>query len=490
MSRRAAIVASLLSTHVHAGDDLLRFSNGDQLHGSFKELKPDRTVVWQRDDIAAPVELDPEKLRHIVFNGGQPRNRVNSLAHVALANGDRIPGEIVSLDDESAVIDSELCGTIHIPRKQIAALSPAPFGGKVFYHGPFSEEGWKRINPTTREEDEAEAEGKLEDWEFTSSAWYWAGKSKCPALAREEGFGDQVNLRFDLAWKSRLSLVIALHADFAPIPEAAEGEKAPARRPVSPSDISSLPRYFGNCYAIQLNSSYAVLYWTRINEDGDTSFGRVQGAMNHFQMPESGRGTIEIRCDRKNRRIALHVADEFICQWTAAELDDADGSTYHGKGNGFGFLVSQTNSPVRISDIVTSEWNGMPDSARSMELQTQDILLMANGTDRMAGRVTGVADGHVMLKGRHGSFRLPLSETAEVRFARESLAAPVEGTAQSVRVQFAPLGRITGEAVAATADQLTLKHPAAGEIKINLEPAVMLGFQDSKRIIDDWDSDF
>ena len=117
--------------------------------------------------------------------------------------------------------------------------------------------------------------------------------------------------------------------------------------------------------------------------------------------------------------------DEFVTQWSESDLVDRKGESFGGKGSGFGFLVQGGDSPVRISDIVISEWNGMPDSARSLQVDDQDVVLMANGTDRYAGRVGELdADGKLRFEGKHGSFRFPLEEVAEIRFARSNWPPP------------------------------------------------------------------
>ena len=62
---------------------------------------------------------------------------------------------------------------------------------------------------------------------------------------------------------------------------------------------------------------------------------------------------------------------------------------------------------MSISDVVVSEWNGMPDSARSLQVDDQDIVLMANGTDRFSGKVGGLDDGKIALDGKYGRFQFP-----------------------------------------------------------------------------------
>ena len=479
--------------------DLLRFTNGDQLHGSYLGVKPGPVVSWVREDVGGPVEFQTTRLRHIVLHGGRPQNPLPYLSHVSLANGDRIPGTITSLADEVLTIDSPCAGLLRIPRRQITMISPNPLGGRVFYHGPFHTDDWFNVDtehPEGLHDPEPAADKEEENgkppavWEFSGASWYWQDDGGGTALIRREGMPERAMLRFQLAWKSRMALAIAFHADFKrPKPENGEdGKSAPPR--FSAGDSSALPWLFGNAYVLQLNSNYLMLTRSTVDAEGKPSIDRIRSNINQLRLGDSGKALVELRASRTSGHISLFVDDEFVVQWSEGGDELPGAGEYAGTGNGFGFLVQMDNSPVRISDILTTEWNGMPDSARSMQLDDQDIALMANGTDRFAGRVTAIADGSVDFETKHGNFRLPLDEVAEVRLASASVAEPSEEAADAILVRYSPVGSISGIPSGGDDKSLRLTHPVAGEIDLSLDSAVMLEFHATNRIIDDWDADF
>ncbi|RYD42792.1 MAG: hypothetical protein EOP85_10815 [Verrucomicrobiaceae bacterium] len=129
-----------------ADADLLRFVNGDQLHGSFEGIKEGPAAVWKRDDVAAAVEFKTDQLRHIVLRGGRPIKPLSSLSHVGLVNGDRVPGTLVALDASTFTLETGYAGTLRIPRDQVAMFAPSPLGGRLHYHGPFREDEWRMAN--------------------------------------------------------------------------------------------------------------------------------------------------------------------------------------------------------------------------------------------------------------------------------------------------------------------------------------------------------
>lgn len=475
--------------------DLLRFTNGDQLHGSFQGLKEGPQVVWQRDDVSAPVDFATTELRHIVLRGGRPAKPLETLSHLALVNGDRVPGKIVQLDASAVTLETPYAGTLRIPRDQIAMLAPSPLGGRLHYHGPFIEDEWTMAHasfPDGMPPAPAMSDDTPDRWKFSGSAWYWPNKKSGTALLRENAMPDRAILRFDIAWKSRLSVGIAFHADFAKPAPAERDEEPPVRRVgrfVS-GDSTILPALFGNSYVLQLFSTHIALFRTSTGENDRPPVERVQTNSNPIRLGDSGKATVEIRGNRLSGEISLFINDEFVVQWSEANDHQQDAGGYAGKGNGFGFVVQGDESPVRISDVMVAEWNGMPDSARSLQVNTQDIVLLANGTDRFSGKVDSLEDGKVVLDGKYGRFQFALDDIAEIRFARDQLAEATELPSDQLIVRLGPLGRISGRPISGDASAVRIISPVAGEMNLNLDSAVMLDFQPSTNILDDWEAEF
>ena len=196
---------------------------------------------------------------------------------------------------------------------------------------------------------------------------------------------------------------------------------------------------------------------------------------------------MELRCNRQSGDISLFLNDEFAMQWN--ESPDSDDG-YAGKGGAIGFQVQGPGAPVRISDLVVAEWNGMPDSARSLQTDDQDIVLLTNGTDRFSGEVSGLSGDKLQLKGRYGNFEFPLAEIAEVRFAKKHLTKVAEPPAGQMAVRFHPFGKISGTPSESTKGTFTLTSPLSGKMTINLDYAVMLDFKNTTSFLDDWDPEF
>lgn len=489
---RLAAITVLFAAALHAAErpDLLRFTNGDQLHGSFLGIAAGPQALWQRDDVADPVAFKTAGLRHVVLHGGRPLKALATLSHLGLVNGDRIPGQVAAMDEETITIDTEWAGTIRVPRRQVSMLAPNPLGGRIHYHGPFTDDGWRMSHASFPDgmpdaKDDRDSPGR---WEFSGSAWYWKGGRPGTALLRAEGMTDRSVLRFELAWKNRLNVAVGFHADLA-VPKPADDKDN--KRAFVPGDNADLPRVFGNSYVLQMYSSYLMLYRTGVDADGNTTMERVQLNNNNIRLGETGKASVEIRSNRRSGSISLFINGEFVSQWSEGGPGAREGSVFAGKGSGFGFVVQGDDCPVRVSDVVISEWNGMPDSARSLEVDDQDVVLMANGTDRFAGKVAGLdADGRLTFEGRHGRFGFPLTDVAEIRFARSRLAAPPDEPSDNIVIRMTPVGGVSGKPVSGDNRTIGLQSPLLGQITVSTAAAVMIEFNSSNQIIDDWDADF
>jgi hypothetical protein len=466
--------------------DLLRFTNADQLNGHFAGVKAGPLVLWQRDDVSAPVEFKTGQIRQIVLSKGRAAKMLPSPSSIDLVNGDRIPGTLTAIDEHQLTLDTPFAGPLTLPRNLIAMIAPNPIGGRVLYTGPFSAEGWQVAGTeqpgAASEEKSVSAVSKpakdTPGWSYVGGAWY--NRFPASVLKRDVEMPDRSIVRFQLAWKNRIALALAFHADFKDLEKQDENPEQSKRLDVG---TQSYPKHFGRAYVLNLYQNYVVLYRSGYDPDGKPIVERLQSGGTNIRLPETGEARVELRCNRSTGEISLYLNDEFATQWT-----EASESGYAAPGGGIGFISA--GGPVRVSEITVAQWNGMPDSARSMQTDDQDVILLANGTDRFAGEITGLKDGKLTAKSRYGDFQFPLTDVAEIRIARNKLAKPGEPTQASTRIRFQPLGSISGTVDSGTADRLRFVSPLAGKLDIDLDYAAMLDFKNSTSIVDEWDPPF
>lgn len=481
--------------HASAQDDLLRFENGDQLHGEFHGIVAGGGIRFQNAEMKEPAEFGVGSLRQLVLRGGKPEHPVETLTHAVLANGDRIPGSIVAMNDTHVSLDSGFAGTLQIPRDQLSMLAVSPMGGQIHYFGPFSEDGWSILKDEKDRKDEKKPDEKEpSSWEFSGSSWYWKGSENpvirsgnlaSQILSLSDVMSDQSVLRFRIDWRDRLGVSIAFHADMAPGDPKDDTDEMKSSR-----EQRSIPSLFGNAYVVQLYSSHLMLYRSVWGKD-EVLFDRIQTSATSLQLRDDRSALVEIRSNRRNGRISLFVNDEFFAQWNEPPADAADGEMFCGKGGSIGFSALPGMGSVRISEVLSSEWNGLPDSARSMELDDKDVVLMNNGTDRFSGKVLGLdAQRKVTFEGNHGNMIIPLDEISEIRFAKSSLDRSEKAAEQGTSLfHISPVGRMSASILSGDKEMLQLQHPLLGAIEMRTSPLIMIEYQSGERISDLWNDD-
>ena len=542
--------SSLASLALAQSTDLLRFTNGDQLHGSFLGISENHDISWKRDDVSEAMTLKTENIRHVILQNNTPQEAPADFAFISLNNGDQIPGKVLAFDEKTVQIESQTVGTISIPTTAVASICPNPFGGKLLYVGPFSPDKWEvknykgatpqsnqgqvevrvlgaggaqNINPAQLQQllqgvkgalpDGAEAAPKKDEkkdakkeekpdpsWKHLGSAWYHL-KGLDP-LTRKDCMTERTLLRFRLAWRERLSANIAFHADFAnpPVIDEKDEDKKKAAKPQNAgiqlfNNSSQAPAAsFGNALVLNLYQTYFSLSRCGYDADGNAFSQPLTRGQSNVQLPDTGEATIEIRSDRKKGLIMLFIDGKYAAQWEQVELqEEADAAEEAAEpdapqqaplGNGFAIQCQNTNSPMRLSDVVIAEWNGIQDSAYSMSHEERDIVLLANGTDRYSGKISRIENGTAYLKSSLSDLEIPLTDIAEIVFAKKPSDSPEEAAAGNVTVRFYPVGKISGLPLKSSETQLEINHPSAKNLTIRLERAIALEFNDESPFLE------
>jgi hypothetical protein len=519
-----------------AGSDLIRFENGDIMHGEFGGIADG--LIWKRKDIEQPIRFQTKTVRQIVFDGASSYEFSDGTSFVTLISGDRIPGEIINLSERELTLSSPVIGDLTISRDRIRSIAPNPFDGELKYVGPFTSNNWMRLGyrPSVEKEDsedEQEQEPKEEiekeekepvpSWVYSGAAFY---SMDLGPLVFDAKLPDVGKLSFKVAYKAAMSISVAFHADLAhPVPtekpatpdtpdeadeeEGAGPEDAPREEIEEPEikfesltdrykDIpfQTIPwmsagqgnhaDFFGTSYVLNIQSSYPSLNRCWFTKDGRANTSRLSTARSSVAVPAHGETEIEIRFNRPKNVVMLFIDGSYAAQWN-------DPTDYLAKGSAIGFLNSSSNQ-VRISDIVVTSWNGVTDSAASMEHPERDVALLTNGTDRFSGTLDRIENGKAFLKTSYASVEIPLNELSLIELNKNGQDDFEDGAYEwktdPASILFKPYGVIRVVPDSSTSEILSGHSPFLGDIKINLGSAVMLRLLDESPDISDWFDDF
>lgn len=467
--------------------DMIRFTeqaNNDTLHGKFLSFSEKGFVTFKSTEAETPITFSTKKLHRITLSGGRPDTSLTPTSTVTLVNGDIIPGKIIRADTETVVLETEHLGDLSLPFDVIKTIAPTPHGGQLMYYGPLSPAGWEIIQATqTEKENEEESDKEKNDnedaeedtnWQYAAGAWYTGNKSKDSYLALKDSLQDRCKISFNLAWRGSLYCNIALHADFSP--PLHEGQS---------SKRNNMAATVGKAYVVSLSSHNASLYECTFKEDGEPVTTRVTQNHVNMNLSREGEATIEFRLDRPNKVLMLYSNGNFICKWDL-------GDEYAGTGNSLGFRnLRHSNTELRLSDVLISKWNGMKDSAQSMQTKKRDVILLTNGVDRFSGTFNHIRDGKVSFQGTFdNNITIALADVQELHIASGKLRQYDDENDQDVHFYLQPFGRISGVPTADTNGRTKIQSSVVGDVSLDMKYVNLIDFSRQNSLLDFWNENF
>ena len=493
-----SLSSSLLVAQQDIGSDYLLFKNGDSLHGEYLGLDEGPLLKWRRGEAEQQGPFSLRDLRKVSFNGGMAKKTVEEGGMAVLSNGDRIPGTLIALDENTLTLSTPFAGELRIPRKNLTQLSPNRFGNKVIYAGPFNQEHWG----TPEFESASEEEEERDYWYFGGSSWISDEKYFAP-LRLDIPLEDRISIRFNVRWVAPLGFNIGLFSDFQRpiIPEketrvrrvsetTPEGEDVPEEKaPLEFGDIIEQgmgdedAETFGSGYLISIMSTYCRLARLSFDEEGHARRKTFTNSSSRLQLNGQYSANIEIRACRSEGSIRAYVDGQLAAEWQ--DLGDPFQDE-----NCFLSFRDTLKGKVRISDLVVAPWNGMTDSALSMQHEERDILLFENGTDRISGELQSITDGIISIRSPLGDLKTPIDEIAKIHFATDSISEDDTYSDSHILVNLQPSGRLTLQPKEDVAGSLVGEHPILGELSIDLSYSYLIEFDSLTTIFDNWENDF
>jgi hypothetical protein len=368
--------------------DTLSFLNKDQLHGYLLAIDSGGALHWQSPEARDPIVFKNGDVSEIKLDSHKPP-ATTSEARIALTNGDILPGNIVSLDDQTLALDTWYAGRLSLPRAMLRSILPMSDAANLEYQGPTSLDGWtigRMGNPGS--------------WSYKDGALIGGNYG---TIGRDVKLPDMSTVGFDLILQGNEQLGIGIYADH--------------------------PDNTGNCYMLQLSSGYAELQRYSRNT-GSTVIGnaQMQNAIRHDKTH------VELRASKDKKSIWLLLDGKMIKQWT----DPADFSG----GGGCIIFAAQPGSTVKISNIKVAKWNGKFDEAPAATDKTSSDSVQLANEDKVTGHLESIQDGKAKFSSDYAELTIPLERIEEIDLA-SSHADQAKSAATDVRAYLPDGGAIT-----------------------------------------------
>lgn len=417
---------------VAVGDDFLTFLNKDKLHGILLGVMPgEYGLKWKHSSSDKAIDFNLATVSSATLASRKAPQGTPATAAIYLSNGDLLPGNVVSLDNEKLVVDTGYAGRITINRLMVKSLSPNIGVSSLVYEGPAAMSEWTTYR----------SGGSQTQWRFKNGVL--SALQSYPISRIVEGLPDVVDMQFDAAWRN------------------------------------SYPSFYFKFYmdniqeqrnAYQLQVSGSSIYLQRYSaENGSSNMG---GNSNYegFNNGAVRQARFNMLVDKTKKTFTLLINGNLVKQWT-------DSATFAGKGNGIAFQ-SANNGDLRISKIRISQWDGkIPEAGgggSSDRVVKEDLVRFVNN-DKVSGQLKAIVNGNVKFETSYATLDIPLARIAEIVAATEK-SERARKNKEDIRATFADKGVLTVQLLRIEKDELKGKSENFGEISLPLGALRLLDF--------------
>ncbi len=360
----------------------VRFSNKDQLTGSLSALTTEQ-LTWDSPIFENPTSFFLKNVVDLTLFAKLTEVTAKHEALVTLTNGDLIRGQLVTVSDMMVELDTWFAGRMKLNRLMIASINISERPNYV-YCGPTSLDGWKQAGDTPA-------------WAYHHLSFRSLGVG---SIAREVDLPDECVIAFDVTWRESLAFSFVLLSD-----------DTSKERPSSGYELKFQNR---TITLIHRKSQKPIGYNT-----------------NATSLQENEKARIEVRASTKSGKVCVFVDGELIDIWTDPEVN-------HGKFGKAIHFASHHVSPIQISKIEVSAWDGevdqlpvpkganRPQIAEDEELSNDQAQLLLekklsktgrmelrNG-DNLEGEITSITEGIITVKTPFREVQLPVGSLRTV----------------------------------------------------------------------------
>ncbi len=378
---------SATGTDAEQNPHMLRFFNGDVLHGRLLAATMNTGLRWGRTDARGVIEFTPGDVATVKLTELPTVGRPHQQTRVMLTNDDVVRGTIVSLDSESLVLDTWYAGSMTIRRAMVRSLQPSVAVATSVYEGPTAPDEW-RVGEGER------------GWAFRNGALY---ANSSGAVGRDVKLPDRARIEFDVAWRNQPYFQVAVYTD-------------------------NLEALYGNCYVVQISGNSVYLQRSVRN-----NFQHMGGGVNIENWRRRVKAHITLLVDKPKKTFALLVDDELVKQWT-------DPNEFAGRGTGMVFY-SQGQGVMRFNNIVVTEWSGEWGNSEPAPVPAEDAIRFINN-DKVSGQLKTIAKTQVTFVTPFATLDVPLERVAEIQFAGDH-AERARRQAGDLRAVFQDGGSVT-----------------------------------------------
>ena len=436
--------------------DRLKLLNGDSFTGKFQGINNGH-ILWLHPSFAEPARVIAKDVSSVRLEQSKAPADKTQDCSVSLISGGRLSGVLSGLDEKEVTLDTWYGGQLKIAREFVRSIKPGVKPERLVYQGPEgSPDGWMTGNRNTGQvlklmlnknpkaaavggpdkqralaiigrvqvpgKVVAGAAGQQGAWRYANNGFVC--ESSGPILGRKDlELPSRCALTFDLQWTGYFNLGVNIFAD----------------------QINN--EYSGNSYSLRVDQNNMYMY--RIQNGSTANLGNVRS-----QLLGKKRCRLSLLVDKEAKTLSVLIDGQLIRKWE-------DTRPFAGKGKGLLF-TSRNNSPMRLSRIRITEWNGnLPEGDAAKSINGKEDFVVFSNKDSISGKAKRIEGDKLIFTTNFGDVPLPVLNMSSLTFSN-----PVKRSTprrEEVKMQMQKNGWLNVELLSWDVGKVRIRSPYFGE---------------------------
>ncbi|MFN3193227.1 MAG: TlpA family protein disulfide reductase [Aureliella sp.] len=275
----------------------LRLKDGSFSVGTLVPTDEPGRIGWQANGFAQPFLFDLDAIRSVSVTSEDAKakedasheSEIGSDVIVELIDGSAVIGQIESLNENRAVLNSSTIGKIQIARKRIATIGSAGFVGKVVFDGPLKAQDWLLAKP--------------EAWDFEAGVLR-SRQGNAIAIGRV-GIPEKARVDLTLAWDDSPDFVLSFCTAAASRTSRVEQVSAAARLEVWDKQLALVREVEGGADIALVTDLAGESSRISLTVYIDQTAGVVTVCDVHGRKLD----TVSVKAERVTLREAIHIVN-------------------------------------------------------------------------------------------------------------------------------------------------------------------------------------
>lgn len=474
--------------------DSLIFRDGSNLFGVFQGIDKEGSIKWKRQSNLHSQSYPIKEISEFSIDGARPKINSSKKGLIVLTNGDSLPGEIQSITPAQLTLKTDFSQDLILPIQYISHFYPALSEKNSIVYGINPTQNWQifRHSTSTNHQKKSLTKIKNPQWLQHGASLYALSKGYSYITEPSIKLPDNYSLRFSVSKRGNARINLVLNANMRPPISRSKVDEINKKNPDKPqlkvNRRSGNANTFGNCLVLQISGNHLSLFSHGVDDENQAFRNTCKSSAhnNYFREVPYEENHYQILCSKSQGIVTVYINNKKIKEWF---LDESE---FEKLGTNIAFFVEPYGSKgkIRISGLDIQRWSYVTEPLITLQHPEKDIILLNNGTDRFAGKISNFEPPHIHFKTDYTDLKINKSNIKSIYFSKKQ-QKEIPELKTSYQFNFFNNGKIKASILPQTEDNqanqtIQLKTSFDAIINLPIKHIQSVQFQPSHNLLKNW----